>query len=78
MRGTVPNGVVCPCGEIRLICPPTFAPKASASRAPIATLPLPGVTLAMLPATTLSWITALRRMSSGSIPRTSTPSTRPS
>ena len=38
----VPKGVVCPCGLMMVMVSPTSAPRFSASRAPMATLPASG------------------------------------
>ena len=77
MRGTVPTGVERPSGLISEISEPGKAPSVSASRAPIAICPLPGVIVLRSPAFTLPFRIGLARMSSTRLPRTSTPSTRP-
>ena len=75
--GTVPNGVVWPCGLNSEMSEPTCAPSDSASREPIAIRPEPCVIDWSDPISTLSWIVELRRMSSTRMPRTSAPSKRP-
>ena len=75
MRGTVPKGVVCPCGLMSDTSEPTCAPSASARREPMAMRPLPGTTPPSVPDTTCP--PTERRMSATDWPRTSTASTRP-